>query len=268
MSDTTHSPAPGETSSQSQPKIAAPKDRHCPFCHQAFTSSSLGRHLDLYIKLKNPKPPDGIHNVEEIRRIRGNITRRQARTPSGKKSQPAPTPTAASNGMQDRDRSMTIDTQSPVHTALTRSNLEAQGAAIRSPSSAEGSQSTKYTWQLNKLNWVSTGVINDLPPRDDPLQRTNSATQAQKRKSSPDVVSGLGSSLREAEREMQVRLMEQIDRGKATDLALKEVLNSINDAKYVGSAEFGELATKRITAHRISSNRCSIAIPLNSTSHS
>ena len=30
----------------------APKDRNCPFCNQAFTSSSLGRHLDLYIKPK------------------------------------------------------------------------------------------------------------------------------------------------------------------------------------------------------------------------
>lgn len=30
----------------------APKDRSCPFCNQAFTSSSLGRHLDLYIKPK------------------------------------------------------------------------------------------------------------------------------------------------------------------------------------------------------------------------
>jgi hypothetical protein len=30
----------------------APKDRSCPFCGQRFTSSSLGRHLDLYIKPK------------------------------------------------------------------------------------------------------------------------------------------------------------------------------------------------------------------------
>lgn len=57
----------------------APKDKNCPYCGQAFTSSSLGRHLDLYIKSKNPKAPDGIHNVDEIRRIRGSITRRQPR---------------------------------------------------------------------------------------------------------------------------------------------------------------------------------------------
>ena len=227
MSDTTHSPAPGEC--QSQPKIPTTKDRHCPYCHQAFTSSSLGRHLDLYIKLKNPKPPDGIHNVEEIRRIRGNITRRQVRTPSGKKNQLAPTQTPG-HDMHDRNRSMTIDT-STTPNGLSRSHLEGQGVAIRSPSSGEGSQSAKYSWQLNKLNWVSTGVINGLPPRNDPLQKTNSATQTQNRSSSADVISGLGPSLREAEREMQTRLLEQIDRGKAADLALKEVLDSINDAK-------------------------------------
>lgn len=57
----------------------APKDKNCPYCGQAFTSSSLGRHLDLYIKEKNPKAPDGIHDVDEIRKIRGGITRRQPR---------------------------------------------------------------------------------------------------------------------------------------------------------------------------------------------
>lgn len=30
----------------------AAKDRKCQFCGQAFTSSSLGRHLDLYIRPK------------------------------------------------------------------------------------------------------------------------------------------------------------------------------------------------------------------------
>jgi hypothetical protein len=58
----------------------AVKDRTCPYCHQAFTSSSLGRHLDLYIREKNPKAPDGIHDVEAIRKLRQNITRRQPRS--------------------------------------------------------------------------------------------------------------------------------------------------------------------------------------------
>lgn len=36
----------------SQNGAKASKDRKCEFCNQAFTSSSLGRHLDLYIKPK------------------------------------------------------------------------------------------------------------------------------------------------------------------------------------------------------------------------
>ncbi|KAJ5081632.1 hypothetical protein NUU61_009896 [Penicillium alfredii] len=43
------------------------KDRKCQYCQQAFTSSSLGRHLDQFLFKKKP---DGVHDVEEIRRIR------------------------------------------------------------------------------------------------------------------------------------------------------------------------------------------------------
>lgn len=58
------------------PQLKARKDKTCPFCGQSFTSSSLGRHLDLFIRAKNPKAPDGKHNVEEIRKMRETITRR------------------------------------------------------------------------------------------------------------------------------------------------------------------------------------------------
>ncbi|KAH6629270.1 hypothetical protein C7974DRAFT_453918 [Boeremia exigua] len=61
------------------PLLKAAKDKSCPFCGQAFTSSSLGRHLDLYIRPKNPKAPDGVHVVDDIRKLRGGITRRQAK---------------------------------------------------------------------------------------------------------------------------------------------------------------------------------------------
>ena len=69
--------ANGDATTPSKTPTSLPKDRPCPFCKQPFTSSSLGRHLDLYIKEKNPKPPDGVHNVDEIRAMRGKITRRQ-----------------------------------------------------------------------------------------------------------------------------------------------------------------------------------------------
>jgi hypothetical protein len=67
------------------PLLKAPKDRKCPFCGEMFTSSSLGRHLDQFIKDEKAKAPDGKHNVDEIRKIRGAVTRRQARTSSAKR---------------------------------------------------------------------------------------------------------------------------------------------------------------------------------------
>ena len=56
------------------------KNKECPFCGDHFTSSSLDWHLDLYIKDKNPKKYDGVHDVEEIRRLRASVTRSQPRS--------------------------------------------------------------------------------------------------------------------------------------------------------------------------------------------
>lgn len=234
MSDTTQSPAPREGAANPQPKIQAPKDRNCPYCHQPFTSSSLGRHLDLYIKPKNPKPPDGIHNVEEIRRIRGNITRRQARS-SVKKSNSLPTQTPSNLNSHERHRSITVDSSTPGHNSLTRSVLSDQPQLMRSPSTGEISLPQTYGVLLNKPHWLATGVINDLPPREDPLQRVNSAPLKHARRGSDDVVSSWRSDLREAEKEMQARLLDQLDRGKAADFALREVLGSITKARLLAS---------------------------------
>ncbi|KAF1359204.1 hypothetical protein EJ07DRAFT_166220 [Lizonia empirigonia] len=74
-------------STSEAPLLKAAKDKNCPFCGQAFTSSSLGRHLDLYIRAKNPKAADGIHVVDEIRKLRGGITRRQAKGSISKKEE-------------------------------------------------------------------------------------------------------------------------------------------------------------------------------------
>lgn len=99
----------------------APKDKNCPYCGQAFTSSSLGRHLDLYIKSKNPKAPDGIHDVDEIRKLRGSITRRQPRG-GGRRETSAPrsshagskrSPAASeADSVSARSPGMPIETQS------------------------------------------------------------------------------------------------------------------------------------------------------------
>lgn len=209
MSDQTDSPVPGDAQPHTPAKASVPKDRSCPYCHQAFTSSSLGRHLDLYIKPKNPKPPDGIHNVDEIRNMRGSITRRQARTPSVKKQQ------------AEAQRIEHTDTQNGTVRQILE-NTES-GRSMHSPSTGDAQPQRNFGFLLNRAHWMATGVINDLPPRQDPLQAVRPA---------PPRENSRGTSLR-AELEVQHKLTEQLDKGKAADLALKEVLRVVMEAKYV-----------------------------------
>ena len=185
------------TPGSSASKTPAVKDKECPYCHQAFTSSSLGRHLDLYIKDKNAKPPDDLHNVEEIRRMRGNVTRRQARS-SAKKREGSAT---SSKLTPFRDQ------HSPSTQGGFANVQHADGAPVRTV--------------LNRLNWHSTGVINDLPPvlREDesPFGRRPSR----------------GISVKEEIVHKQSALEER-ERARAAELALQEVLGSVKAAKYVG----------------------------------
>ena len=184
------------TPGSSASKTPAVKDKECPYCHQAFTSSSLGRHLDLYIKDKNAKPPDDLHNVEEIRRMRGNVTRRQARSSAGK-----------------REGSTTSSKLTPFRDQ-------------RSPSSQGGfanvqhSDSAPVRTVLNRLNWQSTGVINDLPPvhRDDEAAFGRRPSRA--------------ISVKEEIIQKQ-NALEERERARAAELALQEVLGSVKAAKYV-----------------------------------
>ncbi|KAJ5661995.1 uncharacterized protein N7477_009611 [Penicillium maclennaniae] len=107
------------------------KDRKCQYCNQSFTSSSLGRHLDQFLFKKKP---DGVHDVEEIRRIRSGITRRQARTTSGKR-----------DGSPDHD--------------LSKSSTEPYPAGESSTKSREA----PVRMMFNTPTWHATGVINDIP---------------------------------------------------------------------------------------------------------
>ncbi|KAL6230471.1 hypothetical protein BDW75DRAFT_222585 [Aspergillus navahoensis] len=137
--DTPEDSGPGEetqtqgTSSKNQ----ALKDRKCQYCNQAFTSSSLGRHLDQFLFKKKP---DGIHDVEEIRRIRSGITRRQARTSTGKRETP--------------DRGMAKGSLGSVH-------------------GGESGGKGPIRMMFNTPTWHATGVINDIP---NPSQLQDQAT--------------------------------------------------------------------------------------------
>ncbi|KAF2744743.1 hypothetical protein M011DRAFT_460531 [Sporormia fimetaria CBS 119925] len=90
MSDTEgRSPTPRSPAATEGHALKRPKDRKCPFCEHYFTSSSLGRHLDVFIRSENPKAPDGVHIVEEIREMRGRITRRNMNVKTGGKKRSA-----------------------------------------------------------------------------------------------------------------------------------------------------------------------------------
>ena len=194
----THPTPEAEAVDSPQTKAGADKDRECPFCNTRFTSSSLGRHLDLYIREKNPKAPDGVHDVEEIRKLRGNVTRRQARTASIKRE--GSTPSSSKPTSLHDQRSPSAST-----TALARSQRNGGPPKMTT----------------NKPDWTSTGVINDLPTK---LGDGRPATR------NPRVTSRRTSVKEELGRK-EVALAER-DRARAAEYALREVLSSVKAAKY------------------------------------
>jgi hypothetical protein len=205
---------------QSDPKAA--KDRSCPFCGQAFTSSSLGRHLDLYIKPKNPKPADGIHDVVEIRKLRGGITRRQPK--SGAKS-----------GSVMRESSGTPSIS--VHASHSRESGSGLRHAEDSPAASPVQSRDKGSCGvgMNSGNWSVSGVINNLPPLAP--SRKDTATPAF---SQAHRIQEMRRDTMPSPRTRQPadhaadptwRLHEQAEIGRAAEMALREVLGSVQAAR-------------------------------------
>lgn len=179
-------------------RTPATKDRSCPFCHAPFTSSSLGRHLDLYIKEKNPKPPDEVHDVEEIRRLRGNVTRRQPRTLSTKREDSAHSSSKPTSMREQR---------SPSVTAFYTSAVQANGGSTKSPFGRENREAAGVVNDPSRLNGAG-------PPLNIIKRRNNMRNP----------------SLKEEFIRKQDALEEK-DRGRAAELALIEVLESVKAAK-------------------------------------
>ncbi|KAG9233200.1 hypothetical protein BJ875DRAFT_53683 [Amylocarpus encephaloides] len=201
-------------------KTSAPKDKGCPFCHQQFTSSSLGRHLDLYIKERNPKPPDGIHNVEEIRRMRGGITRRQPRNSTSRRegSTPAGTPCA-----QDR-----------------RSPGPESVGELRSPSARRDDEQTdrpgtlrKPTWKVNSPSWEATGVMNVIPAvrNGESVRSWDNDERDGGRKLDSRQRSVSKQMFAKTTFEQKQKMMDALDNSKAAELALRELFGAIRAAK-------------------------------------
>ncbi|KAI4216974.1 MAG: hypothetical protein LQ351_000923 [Letrouitia transgressa] len=188
-------PAASPASNADSAKKPAVKDSKCPFCGTFFTSSSLGRHLDLWIKEKNPKAPDDVHNIEEIRKLRGNVTRRQARSNVARRDGSTP---SSSKPTPIRDQRSPSD-------ALYSSTVDAtEGGPFRT--------------NVNRPNWQATGVINGLPPFSrEGLSQVDGKRNVPKSSVKSEIV-------------RKQHALEESDRALAAELALKEVLESVRAA--------------------------------------
>lgn len=177
-------------------KTPAAKDKECPYCHQRFTSSSLGRHLDQYLFKKRP---DGIHNVEEIRRQRGGITRRTPR-----------------QAKRDREGSQ------PTRT----SSLEARGTPPASVDLLNGKPAGGVETKLNALNWHTTGVMNDLDAYKLTAQKTPAPTATGTKRNWGTYETGQRDTL-----DSRGDAGGDKDTIRALELALREVLDSLQAAR-------------------------------------
>jgi len=194
----------------------AVKDKNCPYCQQAFTSSSLGRHLDLYIKDKNPKAPDGVHDVEAIRKIRENITRRQPKGAVARRATSASAGTPASVSRKSPD---SVGAESSV----ARSPLSQRGG-----SQARAATGSKYLF--NKPPWEATGVINDLAVSEGGTTPGEGASRGPRPGPSQRSVSR--QTLKQ-QLDTRQQVQDAQDKARAAELALRELLCSLRSAKFV-----------------------------------
>lgn len=195
QSDASHD-SDGGTTGPAQGKHPAAKDKECPYCHQHFTSSSLGRHLDQYIFKKRP---DGIHNVEEIRRQRGGITRRTPR-----------------QAKRDREGSP------PTRT----SSLEAHCTPPASIDLLNGKPAGGVRTKLNTPNWHTTGVINDLDAHKLTGEKTPAPTPTGTKRNWGTYETGQRDTL-----DSRGDAGGDKDTVRALELALREVLDSLQAAR-------------------------------------
>ncbi|KAG8629263.1 hypothetical protein KVT40_003128 [Elsinoe batatas] len=221
----------GDHHSSNQPK--APKDKECPFCHQPFTSSSLGRHLDLYIKPKNPKPPDGIHNLARIRELRGKITRRQPRNSLKKQDTDESREGHGQETSQEPQSAVEplrpIQTHIPPLLAAKRSSLAERETDMLSPAGNftgnpdRSRPEERVRTAFGTSNWQGTGVITGLPSFSADMNRFQHHYK--------NVYNSSLNPPRANGRPQSPATVEGDETGKAAQLALREVLDSIDAAR-------------------------------------
>ena len=238
--DTSVVSTPDSTTAGANGQKAA-KDRTCPFCGQAFTSSSLGRHLDLYIKPRNPKPPDGVHDVNEIKKLRGSITRRQPRASL-----------KASSSSKDEGGARRDSSGWGCSSAHKSTKIDARYIDGSPTSSPVATDEGLHTW-LNAPNWQATGVINNLPARARSRNEDGATSgQAQRVQEMRRDAAGNRMQRPEYETENTWKLQEAAEVGRAAELALREVLGSL------------EAANKKVAPGKVLFNDfdfCSLSFP-------
>lgn len=237
-----------DASSQS---LRSAKDRSCPFCGQAFTSSSLGRHLDLYIKPRNPKPADGVHDVEEIKKLRGGITRRQPKAnlkpganinasgwgKNGSETgtpDPEPSGKASGGGGGSDGKAHSSGPSSHSRHGLAARVTDA-GPEYEPPSNPMREHQGPVQTSFNAPNWQATGVINDLPPRrpstNQNQRHSEQFGQVQRIQQMRKDNSGNRVQRPETEDMSTLKLQEAAEVGRAAELALREIMGSLEAAK-------------------------------------
>ncbi|PVH95047.1 hypothetical protein DM02DRAFT_645556 [Periconia macrospinosa] len=208
--------------------LKTPKDKNCPFCGQAFTSSSLGRHLDLYIRPKNPKPSDGLHIVDEIRKIRGGITRRQVKGPL-KRERGA----GGRSGASGSDRHS--NTRTPANKRQSVVSISVSGDRSESPNDDDDDGQDENDDDLDVDNDMDDDSLLDLSvsKRRGGFRDINTGAHGKM----PQVNRRL---LQKADLDHRQRTSDEVETAKATELALRELLRSVKDAntKATSSALF------------------------------
>ncbi|KAG9619327.1 hypothetical protein KCU64_g22275, partial [Aureobasidium melanogenum] len=149
---------------------------------------------------------DGIHDVEKIKVMRGGITRRQPRN--------SLRASANNNSRLQHDDDAASDRGTPTGQWGRRMTISSQDTA-GGASSAMGVSPVNLRdsrFGLNTANWQGTGVINNLPPRMSDVS-SNHMSPAQLQRSS------------------QQKDQESLDNAKAAELALRELLDSLEAAR-------------------------------------
>ncbi|KAK4190978.1 hypothetical protein QBC35DRAFT_512933 [Podospora australis] len=210
MDTSTRSPDPSKA-------LKAVKDKECQFCHQAFTSSSLGRHLDLFIREHNPRE-DGVHDVEIIKEIRRGITRRRPKASAGR-----------------RDTSLSIGTPTVASRKSHGSSVvseDAEPSAANTPVSqvktnkVEGGIGRAREYPFN-TPWEATGVINDIGAS----VQGRGAGQTVDSESVAGLPRPPNRQALKQQLDAKQKIQDAMDTAKAAELALREIIGSFRAAK-------------------------------------